>query len=306
MTQPVGSGMPVALGGQTIPVAPPPPEQQNIEISPAIGEPQLAGQNPDLTADYIYCNNLYVRNTSQFGSGPTTYNVLATEYYNSQTDYSQLIATPADYNNSIPFAITADIRPTTNPLRDLQLATYNYAGLIISGSYYGIGLGGAIPENLTTIVAGISPMKTGSGRSYGIRFADAYSGTTLLNTSYSVYISTPTRTDTATVTSRTGLQIDNQAASWITNSYGINVMYSAGNSGTRMGIALNGNDFCMQRSGGSLVNSTTEGFIVFGKMGGTPTGVPINAGVGVPTVIDTTASKLWAYIGGAWKSVTFT
>src|SRR5215475_2885224 len=67
MTQPTGSGMP-PLGG-TVLAIPPPTPQQNIEIVPAIGEPQLGGENPDLTADYIFCNNLYVNNIFQQGGG---------------------------------------------------------------------------------------------------------------------------------------------------------------------------------------------------------------------------------------------
>jgi hypothetical protein len=70
MTQPVGSGMPPTLGnGTTVLEVPPAAETPNVEITPRIGEPMLAGENPDLTADYIFCNNLYVKNIFQQGGG---------------------------------------------------------------------------------------------------------------------------------------------------------------------------------------------------------------------------------------------
>jgi hypothetical protein len=41
----------------------PPAEDENLSIEPQIGEPTLGvgGDNPDLTADYIFCNNLSVK-----------------------------------------------------------------------------------------------------------------------------------------------------------------------------------------------------------------------------------------------------
>ena len=56
----------------------------------------------------------------------------------------------------------------------------------------------------------------------------------------------------------------------------------------------------------ALATNATNGFFFMKTCAGTPTGVPAAAGAGrVATIIDTTGSKLWAYIGGAWKSATF-
>lgn len=72
MTQPIGSGAPLLIT-ETI-----------EEPVPQIGEPLLAGQTPDFTADYIFCNNLVAANsisappsgvraiTTATTSGPTT------------------------------------------------------------------------------------------------------------------------------------------------------------------------------------------------------------------------------------------
>jgi hypothetical protein len=57
-------------------------------------------------------------------------------------------------------------------------------------------------------------------------------------------------------------------------------------------------------SGVALAPNATQGFTELPSMPGTPTGVA-GHGANVPVVIDTTAGKLWARIGGAWKSVTF-
>lgn len=54
----------------------------------------------------------------------------------------------------------------------------------------------------------------------------------------------------------------------------------------------------------ALATTATDGFIYAPSCAGTPTGVPTTQTGTVPFVIDTTASKLWAYIGGTWKSTT--
>ena len=52
--------------------------------------------------------------------------------------------------------------------------------------------------------------------------------------------------------------------------------------------------------------NTTTGFLHIGACAGTPTGTPANLVTGtVPLIADSSGSKLWAYIGGTWKSVTF-
>jgi hypothetical protein len=56
---------------------------------------------------------------------------------------------------------------------------------------------------------------------------------------------------------------------------------------------------------GTIANSATDGFVWFPSMTGTPTGVPTNHTGEIPLIFDRTAGKLWARVGGAWKSVTF-
>lgn len=54
---------------------------------------------------------------------------------------------------------------------------------------------------------------------------------------------------------------------------------------------------------GALATGALSGFTYLPTCPGTPTGTPTASYAGaVPMVIDTTGSKLWCYIGGAWKS----
>jgi hypothetical protein len=55
---------------------------------------------------------------------------------------------------------------------------------------------------------------------------------------------------------------------------------------------------------GALPTTTTSGFTYFSSCAGTPTGVPSSVPGSIPIIVDTTDSKLYAYIGGSWKSVT--
>lgn len=54
----------------------------------------------------------------------------------------------------------------------------------------------------------------------------------------------------------------------------------------------------------ALATNATDGFFYLRTTAGTPTGTPTARTGTVPCLIDTTGSKLWAYIGGAWKSTT--
>ncbi len=56
----------------------------------------------------------------------------------------------------------------------------------------------------------------------------------------------------------------------------------------------------------AISTSATNGFIYIPSSAGAPTGVPTSFAGRVPIEIDTTNSKLYAYIDGAWKSVTLT
>lgn len=55
-----------------------------------------------------------------------------------------------------------------------------------------------------------------------------------------------------------------------------------------------------------LATAANNGFMYLSSTGGTPTGTPKVRTGSVPLVVDESGSKLWAYIGGTWKSTTFT
>jgi hypothetical protein len=54
----------------------------------------------------------------------------------------------------------------------------------------------------------------------------------------------------------------------------------------------------------ALATNATDGFLYVPTCAGTPTGVPTARTGRSPLVVDTTNSKFYAYIGGAWKSAT--
>lgn len=64
-------------------------------------------------------------------------------------------------------------------------------------------------------------------------------------------------------------------------------------------------DLVMGDQSTQLATNTPAGFFHIRSMAGTPTATPGAYAGAVPLVVDTSRSKLWAYIGDAWKSVTF-
>lgn len=57
------------------------------------------------------------------------------------------------------------------------------------------------------------------------------------------------------------------------------------------------------RNGTALAPSATSGFLALPTCAGTPTGTPAGYPAGVvPVLYDTTAHKIWAYDGAAWKA----
>ena len=52
---------------------------------------------------------------------------------------------------------------------------------------------------------------------------------------------------------------------------------------------------------GAVETTATDGFLYLPTCAGTPTGVPTAKTGFAPCLIDTTAKKLWVYVGGAWK-----
>lgn len=77
--------------------------------------------------------------------------------------------------------------------------------------------------------------------------------------------------------------------------------FAAGGSSERGFIDANGNA-ALGRD--SLATNASDGFFYLPASAGTPTGTPTAKSGRVPIEIDTSNSKLWAYIGGSWKSVT--
>lgn len=88
----------------------------------------------------------------------------------------------------------------------------------------------------------------------------------------------------------------------------VKVMDSANNNHVRITAADGTTKFAdVLLAHAARPTTATTGFLHVGSCAGTPTGVPANLTAGaVPVIVDTTASKLWAYIGGTWKSVTLT
>jgi len=85
-----------------------------------------------------------------------------------------------------------------------------------------------------------------------------------------------------------------------TNADGGNVLLKGGTptgTGDRGQVAVD--------NGGALATTSTGGFFCIPTCAGAPTGTPANVPTGaVAMVFDTTNLKLYAYTGGAWKSVT--
>jgi len=53
-----------------------------------------------------------------------------------------------------------------------------------------------------------------------------------------------------------------------------------------------------------IATTATRGFLYLPSCAGAPTGEPVTQAGTVPCVLDSTDSKLYAYIGGSWKSAT--
>lgn len=70
--------------------------------------------------------------------------------------------------------------------------------------------------------------------------------------------------------------------------------------------ATGATDLVVAGGGAALATTATAGFLYASSCAGTPTGAPTGYTGTVPLVLDTTGSKLWARIGGTWKSVTLT
>lgn len=86
----------------------------------------------------------------------------------------------------------------------------------------------------------------------------------------------------------------------------LKVMDSSGSSHIRIAAAGTSTFAELILGHAARPTNATTGFLHIGACAGTPTGTPANLVTGtVPLIADTSGSKLWAYIGGTWKSVTF-
>jgi hypothetical protein len=79
---------------------------------------------------------------------------------------------------------------------------------------------------------------------------------------------------------------------------------------SRLDLGTNGAVRASMPAAGGLVIGTaalalgaTDGFLYLPSCAGTPSGTPTAQTGTVPCLIDTTGSKLWAFISGSWKSV---
>lgn len=72
----------------------------------------------------------------------------------------------------------------------------------------------------------------------------------------------------------------------------------------KVGIRLTSLGSVVVGRSAALATNATDGFIYLPSSAGTPTGAPVAQTGKVACQIDTTNSKFYAYIGGAWKSVT--
>ena len=70
------------------------------------------------------------------------------------------------------------------------------------------------------------------------------------------------------------------------------------------GIRVTGGNTVLNASGAALPTTATSNFPYIPSCAGTPTGTPTAFTGAVPMIVDTTNSKIWFYIGGAWKGVT--
>lgn len=104
----------------------------------------------------------------------------------------------------------------------------------------------------------------------------------------------------------TGLGAELQAEIEPITSATTRVMLRGGTATVNARVKPSGNNLHLG-TGAAIATTATAGMVTLPAMAGTPTGVPLGAGAGeIPAVVDTAASKLWLYIGGAWKSVTLT
>lgn len=94
---------------------------------------------------------------------------------------------------------------------------------------------------------------------------------------------------------------DNSNYSWYRTAWNTStllMMAEGAGTGTDGSVAFND---------AVLSTSATVGFVMLPSCAGTPTGVPADIPTGqCPAVIDSSANRIWIYLGGVWKYATLT
>jgi len=132
---------------------------------------------------------------------------------------------------------------------------------------------------------------------------------------YGFFAAAPSLGAGSSINTLTGVYVQNQGRSGITNAYGLFIEAQSGASTSNIGLYINGptgtGAWSIYVNGGSVLlgasglpNSSATGHVSLPGMAGTPTGTPSTAGV--PIVFDYTQSRLWAYYSSAWHYVQFT
>lgn len=75
--------------------------------------------------------------------------------------------------------------------------------------------------------------------------------------------------------------------------------------GSQKALFTGSGDLVLGDNSAAMGVASTVGFLHMRSIAGTPTGTPTLYAGAVPFAVDPAGSKLWAYVGGAWKSVTF-
>ena len=138
----------------------------------------------------------------------------------------------------------------------------------------------------------------------------AFVGSSTITTAISLEASSPIAGTNATLTNSVVARLLPSAAAhhglWIENTSGLAtgdlLRLSVGGADIVRYVASNG-DINSVFSDGALGTAATDGFVYLPSMAGVPTGVPTGYSGTVPTVIDTTNSRLYARIGGAWVNL---
>lgn len=200
--------------------------------------------------------------------------------------------------------------------------TVTAGGMTVTAGNVGIGVAPAPQQGLAlqgSILSGnatqhsIVAQATASSAATGL-VGGVYSQATTAAASFTTtsavdfYAANPSKGAGSTITSAYGMFVESVTVGG-TNNYGLYINAPSGASGDNMGAVIRG-DVALGGSTAQLATTATSGFIYVDSCAGTPTGVPARYGGGegsgnVPMVYDTTAHKIWFYVG-SWRGVAVT